>query len=344
MRAEDIKIAVVGAGAVGGITAGFLKRAGCDVEVACKHDGLADKIRSGGLSISGRRGRCRIGVPAVTRISELGGPKDLVFLATKANDAMAAARELVPLLRDGSAVITMQNGMLEDDLAGILGPERIVGCVVNWGATMHSPGEIEMTAAGEFAIGYVKGAADARLYMLKDILKKIVPTEITDNIMGKKFYKLMFNSCFNPIGVISGLSMGGMFSRKKVRNIFSAISREAGAVAAGMGITPEPLSGKFDYYRLLHGNGPANELAQRAAAAVIGLRYGRLKSSSLQSLERGRPTEIEHLNAYISRKGRERRIPTPVNDKIVEMVREIESGARPVCCDNMDDPFFAEFG
>jgi len=340
---KEVKIAVIGAGAIGGIIAGFIKRAGYDVEVACKHQGLAGKISSGQLHIFGKMGDFRIAIPAKAKISELSGPKDIVFLAVKAQDVPDAARELLPLLSDKSIVISMQNGMSTDTIIDLLGPARTVGCVMDWGATMHSPGELEMTAKGGFAIGYIDIKPDERLHLLKQVLGTVLPVEITCNIRGKKYYKLMVNSCINSMGVISGLKLGKMFSIRKIRTIFSEITREAMAVANAMGLRPEPISGKLDYYKWLHGAGVFDDLKLQLLSHIIEVMYRTLKSSSLQSFERGKPTEIDYLNAYIADKGKKHNIPTPVNNKIVEIVKDIEAGRRRVTLDNLNDRFFARF-
>jgi 2-dehydropantoate 2-reductase len=344
MFGREAKIAVIGAGAVGGIIAGFIKMAGYNVEVACKHQKLADRIKSGQLHIFGRRGNYRVSIPAVAKISELNGPKDIILLAVKATDTLAAARELLPFLSDNSVVVSMQNGMLEDALAEIFGRERTVGCVIDLGATMHSPGELEMTVTGTFAIGYIDIKPDQRLLALKKILSAVLPVEITENIRGKKYYKLMVNSCINSVGVICGLNLGKMFSIKKVRNIFIEITREAMAVADAMGIKPELLPHKVDYYKFSEGTGFFNDLKRRLLIYIITAKYRRLKSSSLQSLERGKPTEIDYLNGYIVDNGKKYNVPTPVNDKIVQIVKDIEAGKRKVALDNLNDPFFARFG
>ena len=340
MPEKDLKIGVIGAGAVGGIIAAFTKKAGYDIEVACKYPELADKIRSGRLHITGKKGNHRISVPAVAKISDLSKPKDILLLTVKATDVLDAAKESLPILSKDYLVVPMENGMTEDSLSGIFTPEKIVGCVMDWGATMHGPGELEMTAKGDFTIGYINHKPDQRLFSLQEILSAVLPTEISENIIGRKYYKLVVNSCINSVGVICGLHLGEMFSIKKIRNIFSKIMREGLAVADARGIKPERLSGKLDYPKFLEGSGAINDLKRKLAIYIMKTRYKRLKSSSLQSLERGKPTEIDYLNGYISDNGRKHNIPTPVNDKIIEIIKDIEAGKRKITPENLNDPFF----
>ena len=99
MRTKDAKIAMIGAGAIGGITAAFIRQAGHDLEIVCKHQELADRINDRGIHITGIKGEHRVKLKAVKTIADLSGPQDLVFLATKSTDCVEAARDLRPFLK-----------------------------------------------------------------------------------------------------------------------------------------------------------------------------------------------------------------------------------------------------
>jgi 2-dehydropantoate 2-reductase len=141
---KNSKIVVIGAGGVGGITAALLAKAGYNVEVVCKYPELAEKIKTKGLHIFGLCGNFQVKMLAVAAINELKEKKDFVLMATKAYDMHLAAKQILPFLKENSAVVSMQNGICEDILAEIVGQERTIGCIVGWGATMHQPGELEM--------------------------------------------------------------------------------------------------------------------------------------------------------------------------------------------------------
>ena len=337
MFGKHSKIAVIGCGAIGGITAGLIKQQGYDVEVVCKHRDLSNQIRSFGLHIFGIKGDHTIKMPAVAEISELSGTKDIVLLATKAYDAMDAAKKVIPFLTDQSMIVSMQNGICEDDLGNIFGRDRTIGCVVGWGATMHKPGELEMTSTGEFIIGNIDHQADQRLIPLKKMLDAVVPVVISENIMGNLYAKLIVNSCITSLGAVCGLYLGDMLRIKKNRNIFIEIIREAIAIADAMDLHVEPMAGKIDCYQFLNGTGRLSEFKRHLLIRIIGFKYRRLKSSSLQSLERGNPTEIDYFNGYISKKGKTYDIPTPVNDKLIETIKEIEAGKRKIALNNLDE-------
>jgi 2-dehydropantoate 2-reductase len=339
MSKQTHRIAVVGAGAIGGTTAAFLTRTGWHVELVCKRQETVDIVSNRGLHVFGVHGDHMLKVKAVKEISDLSAGIDTVLLATKASDCTAAAQALLPLIREDTAVVSLQNGICEEAIAAVVGRDRVIGCVVGWGATMHGPGELEVTSGGEFVIGNLDGKPDPRLPLLKDMLDAVVPTRISSNIMGELYSKLIINSCINSLGVIAGLRLGKLLANGRVRRVFVNIMREAMAVAAAMKITVEPGGGgKLDYYRFLDNPSFIGDLWRHLMIRIIGFKYRRLKSSSLQSLERGRLTEVDYLNGYICDKGREHHVPTPVNDKILLMIKQIEAGTRTITLENLLDP------
>lgn len=332
---KDLKIAVVGAGAIGGITAAYLSKAGYDVEIVCKYPDKAEQARDMGLHIVGVRGDHFIKMNAVAEIEQLSGKKDIVMIVTKAYDMPDAAKRVLPFLKDDSIVVSMQNGICVEAMAQIVGEERVVGCVIGWGSTMLADGTLNMTSEGEFVIGGFKPDKDVSL--LKEVLGAMLPTRVSENIVSDLYSKMIINSCITSTGVLSGLYLGQILKRSAARNIFISIMREAIAVAGAMHLDVEPYGGKIDYYSLLSGSGFFARFKRHLIIRIIGFKYRRLKSSSLQSLLRGKPTEIDYFNGYISKKGGEYGVPTPVNKRIVEMIKEIEAGKRKVEVSNLYD-------
>ena len=333
----SVRAVVIGGGAIGGITAAFLSRAGHDVTLVCKHCEIADMANGQGLHIKGVRGDHHIPVPAVTDISGLEGRFDLCLIATKAYDMPDCAAAILPYLNDGALVLSMQNGICTDALAEKVGVSRTVGCVVGFGATMEGPGELVMTSTGEFVIGLTDRSHPALLDQLKDMLSDVVPARISDDIFAELYSKLIVNSCITSLGAVCGLRLGEMMRDRRARSIFLAIIGEAVKVAEAMDLTIPPYGGRLDYHALMRGSRPLDDLRRHLTIRVVGLKYHNLKSSSLQSLERGRPTEIEYFNGYIVKKGRENGVPCPINERMTEMVHEIERKERPITPDNLAD-------
>jgi 2-dehydropantoate 2-reductase len=282
-------------------------------------------------------------VKAYSLISEVNGKKDLVFHATKATDMIEAAREIKSVLKEDGHLISMQNGICEDDLAEVLGRDRVIGCVTGWGGTMISQGKLEMTSTGDFILGYTDKPADEFLGNVAKIMSSVVPVKISDNIMGHLYSKLIVNACITSLGAICGLYLGKMLSIKKIRNIFIEIIREAVEVARRMNIKIEVFGGKLDFEKFVSGKSLLDDLKRHMTIRIIGFKYRKLKSSSLQSLERGKLTEVEYFNGYIARNGERLNVPVPVNRAIVTIINEIEQGKREITIDNFNESAFERF-
>lgn len=335
------RVAVIGAGAIGGITAAYMAQAGVDVQLVCKHMEIADLASGRGLHVTGFKGEHTIPVHAVASIAELHGQFDLCLIATKAYDMPDCAKEMLPLLKEDALVVSLQNGVCTDALARVVGRERTVGCVIGWGATMHAPGELEMTSGGEFIIGMMEGFSSPRMEALRQAMACVTETKISQNIYAELYSKLIVNACITSLGAICGLCLGDMMKRRQARKIFLAVIGEAVNVARAMKLDVPPFGGKLDYFKLMQGDSALDEMRRHAMIRIVGIKYKRLKSSSLQSLERGRPTEIDYFNGYIAQKGREVGVSCPVNERLTAMVKEIENGARRIDEKNLFDNAFA---
>jgi len=335
MTVKDKAIAVIGGGAIGGITAAYLSKAGYDVELVVKHQEKADQAINKGLHITGVRGAHYIKVKAVAEVEQLSGKKDIVLIVTRTYDMPDAARRVLPFLKEDSVVVSMQNGICVEALGDIVGAERSVGCVIGWGSTMMPDGTLNMRSEGDFVIG--GQLPDKDISGLKEVLDHMMLTRISDNIIADLYSKMIVNSCITALGVLSGLYLGQILKYKHARQIFISIIREAVAVADAMKLHIEPYGGKLDYYSLIKGEGAFAELRRHAMIRIIGFKYRRFKSSSLQSLKRGKPTEIDYYNGYIAKKGAELGVKTPVNSRIVEMIKEIEAGTRAIDPKNLED-------
>ena len=343
MKSKDLSILVAGAGAIGGITAAILRKNGFDVELICRNEKQASGISSEGLNVRGVCGTFSVRIPAYTSVTQVKGKKDLILHATKAPEMAESAKALLPVLKEGGYIVSMQNGICEDELASVAGAGKVIGCVTGWGATMLSALELEMTSGGDFILGYPGREPDEFLAAVAETLSGIVPAQTTGNIMGHLYSKLIINSCMSSLGAICGLYLGKMLGIRKIRNIFIEIIREAVEVSDRMGIRIEVFGGRLDFRKFISGNGFVANLKRHLMIRFIGFKYRRLKSSSLQSLERGRKTEVDYFNGYIVRNAQQYGVNVPVNARIVDIIHEIELKRRGISVDNFSDPVFSRF-
>lgn len=337
------KILIVGGGAIGGTMAVILKHQGYPVQVLLKSPQSVEIARKKGFRITGFKGDITEKLTACLPSDLLREKFDLVLLAVKAYDLETAANQILPFLKEDSRVVSLQNGLCEDDLARIVGPNRTVGCVVGYGATLVEPGVFDMTSGGELVLGYLDGKRDPEIEEIAKMFSFIVPTFISSNIYGSLYSKLIINSCITTLGVISGERLGRMLIRLKIRRIFIGVIREAMEVAEKMNIKVEPYSGKINYYKFTGNLSPWAFFRIHSLILIIGLKYRRLKSSSLQSVERGKPTEIDWFNGYIVRNAAKFGIEAGINKELVRIVKSIEKGGLSPGIGNFRDFFPGEF-
>jgi 2-dehydropantoate 2-reductase len=343
MGNTDKKIIVIGAGAVGAITAAYIKRAGYSVELVCKYEDYTRIASEQGIKVTGILGEFTQKIDSYTSIEEVAGKRDIILLAVKANDLVDTANRIKPLLYKDSLIVSMQNGICEFELQNIVGSERVVSSIVGWGATMKKPGEVVLTSMGDFVLGYPDREYDNSVREIATILESVLPVRLSSEMLNQLYSKLIINSCVTSLGAITGLLLGDMLRRRRVRLLFIEIIREAMELAYVMKINVSVYGGRLDYYDFIAKSGYWGRVMQHLTIRAIGMKYRRLKSSSLQSLERGKLTEIDYLNGFIASNGKQFGVPVPVNSEIVKMIHEIEEGTRKIGTDNLEDKVFQKF-
>jgi 2-dehydropantoate 2-reductase len=334
----------MGCGGVGGVIASGLLRAGHDLTIVTHNEKICQAINSnGGLRITTPDGEWTMPAPAHVYLNGAQGPFDAVYLAMKGTEVEQAARDVESYLTPDGYVVTFQNGVVEDRVSAILGRERVIGALVGWGATMHAPGVYEMTSHGEIVVGELDGQLTPRVQKLKATLEAIGPVTASTNIYGILWSKLTINCATSATGAVTGQLLGEMLWRNAGRRLALAITSEVVDVAEAHGISLEPVGGTLDVHHLYlppqrRARGVGLDLiVKHTIMLVVGSKFRRLKSSMLQSIERGRRAEIDFLNGYVVERGQEKGVPTPVNAALTEMVREVEAGTRQISPDNLEE-------
>ena len=341
LASEKERLLLMGCGAVGGVIAAGLLRAGHPLALVTHNDQITEAINDGGLQVAAPEGRWTVPATAHTHLDGVQGPFDVVYLAMKGTEVEQAVQDVASYLSPAGYVVTLQNGVVEDRVGDILGRQRVVGALVVWGATMHTPGVYEMTSRGELVVGELDGQVTPRLGRLKATLDAVAPTTVSANIYGVLWSKLAINCVVSSLGTVTGQLLGEMLQHGANRRLALSIISEVVDVAQAHDISLEPAAGTLDLHRLYvpasrrqTGFHP-NLIPKHALILAVGLKFRRLKSSMLQSLERGRRPEIGFLNGYVVDMGRAKGVPVPVNTALVEMVHEIEAGVRPIRPDNL---------
>ena len=317
---EIRRIAIIGAGAVGSALGALLHRANQNVFLIGRPDHVA-AIRQDGLRVDGEMGSLVAPVEAAGR---LDFRPDLALLTVKTQDVTAAIEANQPFL-NGVPLVTFQNGVRSDDLAAsLLSPAQVLSAIVLMHVTYLSPGKVTVVYPGKLVLGRPFGPRDSKLEEIAQILDQAVSTRVTGNIRGGHWLKLVVN-LNNALPAITHDTMSQVYENGCLRDLAVGLMREGLRAVNRAKIRLESLPGfSINLTRLVNWM-PAG-LAGRIAAMKVRRLTTRwpLLGSTLQSIQRGRPTEIDYLNGEIVELGKAHGEATPLNKKIVELVHQVE--------------------
>jgi 2-dehydropantoate 2-reductase len=326
-----MRIAIYGCGAMGTVLGAYLSRRGLEVTMIDNYKAHVDKLNESGAKVT-LCADLTVPVKAVTP-EEMTGTYDLVFLLTKQTANAAVLAQLLPYLHESSTVCTLQNGVPEPSVAAVIGAGRTVGGTILWGATFKAPGVSELTqditkSKVLFEIGEMNGRIDDRIRSVAAVLEAMGGVEITDNLMGARWLKVMFNSCWSGMSAALGCTFGDIIDNAKASACMSHIANEAVSVCRALGYKM-PIFRDQDMTAMGDlSDAKAFEKSQQIFYSILkDMRPA--KASMLQDLEKGRKTEVSMINGYICAEGEKVGIETPYNDTVVRIVKQVEDGIIP---------------
>ncbi|GAA3747069.1 2-dehydropantoate 2-reductase [Leifsonia bigeumensis] len=312
-----MRIAVIGAGAVGGTIAALLDRGGHDVEVTARGDNL-EAIRANGLALSGAWGDHVARVEANERLTRA---PQLAVVATKALDAASALRDNAEWLR-GIPVVVVQNGLHAVTTARrVLRHSDIVGGLALFAASYLSPAVVAVTTDGSTCLGNERNGLEVRY--AADVLGAVMPVTTTLNFAGAQWSKLIVNQ-INALPAITGLSAQDTIADRSLRRVLTRSMREAVRVGIASDIRFAKLQGLSNGALRLFGALPL--WIGQVLPLVMKWRMGSTPNpgSTLQSIRRGQKTEIDYLNGAIADAALAAGTSAPVNAALVALVHEVE--------------------
>lgn len=294
-----MKVAVMGAGAVGCYYGAMLARAGHEV-VLIGRPAHVEAVRARGLRLEAQTFDEHVPMAASTEPDAVQGA-DLVLFCVKSTDTEAAAAQIASHLAPGALVLTLQNGVDNDERArSVLRSHEVAAAVVYVATGMAGPGHVKHNGRGELVI-----APSARGEEVAQALRAAgVPTEISDNVRGALWAKLVLNCAYNALSAITQLPYGVLVRNEGVPGVLRDVVAECLAVARAEGVT---IPGDID-----------------AAVAGIARTMPAQFSSTAQDLARGKRSEIDHLNGFVLRRGEALGVPVPANRLLWTLVRLLE--------------------
>jgi len=319
-----MRIAVIGSGAIGCLVAGYLKEKGEEVTLIGRSPAVKE-ISKNGIIITGVRGNFSVRLDAADSLNFI---PDLVILATKTQDIDSALKNNAPLMRS-SLFLTTQNGLQADKIAAkYLSPEQIISSIVMFGSTNLESGKVVHNFEGSWILGSLYGSYSSQsLLSLSPVLNKAFPVVISQDILGMKYLKIFVNAN-NCLPAILGKSMQEIFSDLTVSRMSIAIWKEALGVFSKIGLKPVSLPG-FPVENITRFIAmPALQAAEIFSGMMKGLSKEPLYGSVLQSIMRGKLSEIDYLNGEFVRLAEENNLTAPLNKALVEMVHQVEMNRR----------------
>ncbi|MBI3916011.1 MAG: NAD(P)-binding domain-containing protein [Betaproteobacteria bacterium] len=331
------KIAVLGAGAIGSMISADLTQAGLDVTVIDQWPAQVEEMKANGLHIQFREEELRIKVRAL-HLCELASVNlmfDIVFLAVKGNDHRWLTEFIKPYLKSDGVLVGTQNGMNDDSIASIIGRECTIGCSMELSGEIFTPGLVQRNTSRShtwFGVGELDGSITPRVEEIQSLLKIVGKCEVTGNIYGAKWSKLIGNTMtMGPYGLL-GLKNFDAMQLPGLRDISVQLGKESLAVGSALGIRIEPVFGLR-----------ADEFWDTKQDVVVTIMDtlmkqvgSRARTAPVHDHIKGRRSEMEYIPGVVSRRGQELGIPTPLNDAVVEIDRQINAGERKMDPSNLE--------
>jgi 2-dehydropantoate 2-reductase len=319
-------IAVLGCGAIGSSVSADLTRAGYDPTVIDQWPAQVEALKANGISVTMPDGEVKTPIRAL-HLCDLASSSlefDIVFLAVKSNDDRWLAEFIRPYLKPDGVLVGTQNGMNDDTLASILGRERVVGCAMELSAEIFTPGLVKRNTTHQttwFAVGELDGFYTPRVKEIAEILGRVGRCDVTNNIYGAKWTKLIANTMtMGPFGLL-GLGNSDAAALPGMFEISVQLGRESLAVGAALGYRTEAIFGlRADDFA-----GSSDENLVTAMKTLLG-HVSRGRTAPIHDHIKGRRSEMEFISGVVARKGKELGIATPFNDAVVEIDRKINKG------------------
>ena len=330
-----MRVAIYGAGSLGTILGAYINKAGVPVELINRNKAHVEALTTNGAKVVGTV-EFEQKVTAYTP-DQMSGEYDIIFLMTKQQNNKEVVQMLKEYLAPDGVLVTFQNGLPEMQIAEVLGEERVLGCTVAWGATLKEPGVCELTSepdALSFSLGAISKNRSKHFNKVKELLELMGTVDVEENFLGTRWSKLLINAAFSGMSAVLGCTFGEAAGPRESRRIVQALIKECIDVCKKGGIRIEPVQGK-DIVKLLD---YSNSLKRAFSFFIIPIairKHAKLKASMLQDLEKGKLTEVDAINGAVSEYGRKVGCPTPMNDRVVEIIHQIEQGKLQPSFDNL---------
>jgi 2-dehydropantoate 2-reductase len=320
------KYAIYGAGSLGTVLGAYITKNGGEVELVNRNRAHVEALQQNGARITGTV-EMEVPVTAITP-DQMSGSYDVILLMTKQLYNAEVVAYLKPYLSSDGVIVTLQNGLPEPLIAEIVGADHTMGCTVEWGATLSAPGVCTLTSEPEslsFHMGKMDGITDAQFDRVKSLLELMCPVHEEKNLIGARWSKLLINATFSGLGTVVGGVFGDVSENKAARRVAVRCMKECIDVGHAAGAVFAPVQGK-NITKLFYYKGALKRAIATALIPIAMKKHRAIEPSMLQDLKKGKPCEIGAINGVVCEWGRKCGVATPINDRIVEIIKKCECG------------------
>jgi len=320
------RYAIYGAGSLGTVLGAYITKNGGQIDLINRNRAHVEALQTKGAHITGKV-EMTVPVTAITP-DEMTKKYDVILLMTKQLYNTEVVTMLKDYLTEDGVIVTLQNGIPEPGIAEIVGAEHTMGCTVEWGATLSEPGVCILTSEPDslsFHMGKMEGISDKQFTMVKELLELMCPVHEETNLIGARWSKLLINATFSGLGTVVGGVFGDVYEDKTTRNIALMCMKECIDVGHAAGAEFAPVQGK-DITKLFYYTNPLKKAFAFFLMPIAMKKHRNIEPSMLQDLKHKKPCEVDAINGVVCEWGRKCGVPTPVNDRIVEVIKKEQRG------------------
>jgi len=323
----DKKIAVLGTGAIGSSVGADFTKAGYDVVLIDQWPAHVEAMKSNGLHIKMPDEELHVRVRAF-HLCELCSTQpqfDIVFLTAKSYDTLWMVQFIKPYLKEDGVLVSLQNSINDEWISPIIGYQRDIGSVLELSAEVFEPGQVKRNTNQKktwFALGELHGRMTPRLKEIAEILGHAGRVDMTTNIWGAKMSKLVVNSMISGVGGVFGLTTWALIQRPELIEISIRVGKESLRVGTTLGYNMEPIFGMSAEDL----QGSTDDVLKKSILTLVSHTGQESRSMIFQDILKKRRTETDYINGVIVKKGKEAGVPTPFNEAVASVVKEIELG------------------
>ncbi len=320
------KYAIYGAGSLGTVLGAFITKNGGEIDLINRNKAHVEALNTKGAKIIGTVDMT-VPVHAITP-DQMEGKYEVIVLLTKQLFNTEVVTMLKDYLTDDGVIVTLQNGIPEPSVAEVVGTEHTMGCAVEWGAALIEPGVCELTSDKDslpFHMGKMDGITDEQFNKVKALLELMCPVHEEENLMGARWSKLLINATFSGLGTVVGGVFGSVTEDKDCQKVAVRCMKECIDVGHASGVEFAPVQGK-NIVGLFYWKGALQRKFAEFLLPIALKKHRDIEPSMLQDLKKNKPCEVDAINGVVCDFGKKFGVATPVNDRIVEIIKKIQNG------------------